>query len=117
MAATNTHSLTVVVTGIDGSPLVNARVTRVALDREHITVTSDARGKARFDASSNDAATVTVIAAGMAPDSREIGGNYPVRLNGVEEFVLGPPGRLGRLQQPSDPSVRRCRRRTRHPVC
>ncbi|RMZ77989.1 hypothetical protein DV737_g4091, partial [Chaetothyriales sp. CBS 132003] len=107
MAATNSHTLTVVVTGIDGSPLVDARVTRAALDREHVTVASDARGMARFDASPNDPATLTVIAAGMAPDSREIGGSYPVRANGVEEFVLGPAGLpayfRGRVRVPFEP--------------
>lgn len=91
MAASGAQSLTVVVTGIDGSPLVNADVIRAAPDREQVTA-SDARGMARLDASPRDPATITVVAAGMAPDSREIGGDYQAHSNGVEEFVLAPAG-------------------------
>lgn len=102
-----TLTLTVVVTGMNGSPLVDARVTRTAPNREVVETASDERGMARLDADPRDPATVTVIAAGMAPDSREIGGRYPVRSNGVEEFVLGPAGLpayfRGRVRVPFKP--------------
>lgn len=87
-----TATLGVRVTSVEGGPVVGAQVTRTAPDRTRTTVETDARGRAAFDAPAADPATVTVVAEGFAPDARDVGGAYPVRGDGLEEFVVGPPG-------------------------
>lgn len=85
-------TLTIHVRTPDGSPVVGARVTRTDAERHRTSAETDERGRARFDAAAADAASVSVIADGLAPDAREIGGGYPRRDDGVEQFVLGPAG-------------------------
>ncbi|AYF97286.1 S8 family serine peptidase [Protaetiibacter intestinalis] len=92
MSATAFRPLSAQVTTPDGSPVAGAAVTRTAPDRTTLTVETDARGIARFDADPREAASLTAIAKGLAPDAREIGDGYPVRPDGVEQFVLAPAG-------------------------
>ncbi|MEV6158467.1 S8 family serine peptidase [Nonomuraea sp. NPDC052129] len=105
----NASALMVSVTSHDGSPVVDARVTRLDNSREQVTVTTDRKGQARFDVSPLEPAAIVVIAQGYAPDSREIGGGYPTRSDGVEQFVLGPAGwphyNRGRVRVPFRPVV------------
>lgn len=84
--------LTIHVTAMDGTPVSGARVTRTDAARSRVTVETDARGRAVFDASPTDPASISVIADGLAPDARDIGGGYPHRDDGIEQFVLGPVG-------------------------
>lgn len=84
--------LTVHVTAMDGAPVSGARVTRTDAERSRVTVETDARGRAVFDALPTTPASISVIADGLAPDARDIGGGYPHRDDGVEQFVLGPVG-------------------------
>ncbi|WP_329083049.1 S8 family serine peptidase [Streptosporangium sp. NBC_01469] len=103
----NASALTVSVASHDGTPVMDARVTRVDSSREQVTVTTDRKGQARFDVPPSEPATIVVIAQGYAPDSREIGGGYPTRPDGVEQFVLGPAGwphyNRGRVRVPFQP--------------
>lgn len=99
--------LTVAVTSYDGAPLAGAQVTRTAPDRTTTTATTDERGRARFDAPASEPAEVGVVADGLAPDTRATGGGYPLRPDGVEQFVLGPAGLpayfRGRVRVPFEP--------------
>ncbi len=103
----NTQSLTVSVVSFDGDPVAGAEVTRAASDRRGTTVTTDERGIAHFDARADEPARLTVIAPGFAPDTRDIGGAYPVAPHGTERFVLGlvgmPAFYRGRVRVPFRP--------------
>lgn len=103
----NRSTLTVSVTAYDGRPVAGAQVTRTDRTPTRSTATTDERGNARFDAPPADAASVTVIAPGFAPDQRAIGEGYPIRPDGVEQFVLGPVGwphfYRGRVRVPFQP--------------
>ena len=100
-------SLTVAVTDHERRPVAGAEVSYVPAEGGLVTAETDARGRARFDASPVAPATVTVIAAGLAPDSRAVGGGYPTRPDGVEQFLLGPVGwphyYRGRVRVPFQP--------------
>ena len=86
------EALTVAVRSAGGGAVEGARVTRADAQQRTETVTTDAKGLARFTAPAAEPATITVTAADFAPDSRATGGDYPVRSDGLEEFVLGAPG-------------------------
>lgn len=103
----NASSLSVSVTTYDGRPVPGAQVTRSVADHPEATAVTDERGFARFDAEAEASARLTVIAPGLAPDERAIGGGYPTRPDGVEQFVLGPAGWpayfRGRVRVPFEP--------------
>src|SRR5689334_16908750 len=113
-------ALVVSVTSTDGSPVADAQVTRTDAARRSTTATTDERGLARFDVASTAPATITVIASGLAPDSRAIGDDYPTRPDGVEQFVLGPAGWpsyfRGRVRVPFQPVLDAVGVRTEAPV-
>ncbi|MFZ2501654.1 MAG: S8 family serine peptidase [Nocardioides sp.] len=101
------NTLTISVTSIDGQPVADARVTYADAERNQRHATTDERGRATFDADPQAAATVTVLAGDLAPDSRAIGAPYPTRPDGVEQFILGPVGAAhyyrGRVKVPFVP--------------
>ncbi len=86
-------TLTVSVSDPQSRPLAAAQVTHVDSDGSTLHSTTDQRGMARFDVDPSAPATVSVSADGFAPDSRLIGGGYPTRPDGVEQFLLGPEAR------------------------
>ena len=102
-----TSTLSVRVTDTAGRPIADAEVTRTGPQRDLVTVATDQHGVAPFAHDAGEPATITVIAPGLAPDSRATGGDYPVRPDGVEEFILGPAGWpayfRGRVRVPFQP--------------
>ncbi|MGK2874510.1 MAG: S8 family serine peptidase [Nocardioides sp.] len=100
-------TLTVSVSDPQSRPLAAAQVTHVDSDGSTLHSTTDQRGMARFDVDPSAPATVSVSADGFAPDSRLIGGGYPTRPDGVEQFLLGPEGWptyfRGRVRVPFQP--------------